>query len=74
MYFLFLIRIYNLIICVSKHPEFTHQLLSTAAEPNIQILTTSFSSQPAFPHSQLFRKALQKKAEPNMPYISWLTI
>jgi hypothetical protein len=32
--FLFSIRIYNLIICVSKHPNSTHQLLSTAAEPN----------------------------------------
>jgi hypothetical protein len=65
--FLFLIRIYNLIIYVSKHPDSTRQLLSTAAEPNTQILTISFSPQPAFLHSQLLRKALQKKAERNRP-------
>jgi hypothetical protein len=60
-------KINNLRICVSKHLDSNHQLLSTAGEPNTQILTISFSPQPAFTHSQLFRKAGQKKAEPNMP-------
>jgi hypothetical protein len=50
---------------VSKHPDSNHQFLSTAAEPNTQILTNSFSLQPVFPHSQIFRKDLHKKAEPN---------
>jgi hypothetical protein len=39
--FLFSIRIYNLIICVSKHPDSNHQLLPT----------TNFFSQPAFQKS-----------------------
>jgi hypothetical protein len=52
---------------VSKHLDSNHQFLSTAAEPNTQILTTNFSLQPAFPHGQLFRKTLHKKAKPNRP-------
>jgi hypothetical protein len=54
-------------ISLSKHVDYQEQLFCTAGEPNTSILPTSFSQQPAFPHSQLFRKAGQKKAEPNTP-------
>jgi hypothetical protein len=33
-----------------------------------------FSSQPDSPHSQIFRKAGQKKAEPNRPYVNFLFV
>jgi hypothetical protein len=47
-------RIYDFIIWLSKHLDFNHRLLPTAAEPNTQILlsqlfpTAMLSPQPAF--------------------------
>jgi hypothetical protein len=43
-------------------PRFYHQLLSTATEPNTQILTTSFSPQPAFQKSFSGKKTRTKQA------------
>ena len=50
--FLFSIRIYNIIICVSKHPDSNHQLLPTA----------SFFPQPTFQKS-FSEKSRNKQAQ-----------
>jgi hypothetical protein len=39
--------------------------------PYVIVIILRFSPQPDSPHSRIFRKAGQKKVEPNRPIISW---
>jgi hypothetical protein len=41
--------------------------------PHVILMILRFSKQPDSPHSQILRKAGQKKAEPNKPHVSRLT-
>jgi hypothetical protein len=66
--FLFSIRIYNLRIYVSKHPNSIHQLLLTAAEPNTQILLSQL-----LPTDNFLEKLIRKKSRTKKALVSWNT-